>query len=214
MLPSSTTSSPASGNTRRPTAKVVLWSVLLVAALWVFFSNEVALLFDYPLYHSYRDLMISDRLLLIPHALFGLIAFVTGPLQFSSRLRQRNLRLHRILGRVYVVSVYFAVPFALAIAWHRGEFPGTATQAGAWLVTTTVAWITAMNGHVGLHRQWVARSYAVTFTFVSLRLLSIWPTYWNLPDGPNVLVIIITSFASVLVADLFTGWREITHRRS
>ena len=86
----SAVSSPA--KPRRSQSKLLLWSLLGVAALWVFFSNEVALLFDYPLYHSYRLQMILDRWLLIPHAICGTFALVSGPFQFSSRLRHRNLR--------------------------------------------------------------------------------------------------------------------------
>ena len=195
-------------------AKALLWIGLLGAALWVFFSNEVALLFDYPLYHSYRLTMIQDRWLLIPHALLGTVAFILGPIQFSSRLRQRNLGLHRILGRLYVVAVYLAAMMAMAISWHREIFPGTCVQACTWILTTTSAWITAKNGHVAVHRQWVARSYAVTFTFVSLRLLSIWPRYWNLSDAANVEVIIATTLGSVLTADIIFNWREFTTRRN
>ena len=208
----SAVSSPA--KPRRSQSKLLLWSLLGVAALWVFFSNEVALLFDYPLYHSYRLQMILDRWLLIPHAICGTFALVSGPFQFSSRLRQRNLRAHRMLGRLYVLAVYGAALMAFTIEWHRPLFVGTVTQGGAWILATTLAWITAKNGHVNVHRQWVARSYAVTFTFVLLRVLSVWPAYWNLPDSLNVIVIIVTTFASVLAADIIMNWREITTRRA
>lgn len=213
MPPTAETAVSSPTNPRRNQGKILLWSILGVAALWVFVSNEVALLVDYPLYHAYRLQMILDRWLLIPHAIFGTFALVSGPFQFSTRLRQRNIRAHRLLGRLYVLSVYGAATMAFAIAYHRPLFPGTLTQGGVWILVTTLAWITAKNGHVNVHRQWVARSYAVTFTFISLRILSVWPAYWNLPDADNVIIIILATFASVLAADIIMNWREITTRR-
>src|SRR5580658_36481 len=85
--------------------KAVLWILLGVTTLFVFITSEVLLFIDYPMYHAYRLQVIADRGLLIPHALSGTFALLAGPLQFSSRLRQRHLKIHRVLGRMYFVSV-------------------------------------------------------------------------------------------------------------
>lgn len=206
-----------SGNAASSTAghaKIVLWSILLVATLWVAVSNEVLLFLDYPMFHGYREKMLLDRWLLIPHALCGTLAFVIGPFQFSSRVRQRRLQLHRLMGRCYVGAVYGAALTAIAIVWGHPAMPGNGTQASVWILVTTIAWVLARNGHIQVHRQWMARSYAVTFTFVSLRVLSVWPTYWNLSDASTVYVTIGTTLASVLVADIVMSWRELADRRS
>jgi hypothetical protein len=44
--------------------------------------------------------------------------------------------------------------------------------------------------------------------------LSIWPVYYNLSDATDVVLIISTTFGSVLLADLGLNWRELAHRRS
>jgi hypothetical protein len=41
--------------------------------------------------------------------------------------------------------------------------------------------ITARNRQIAQHRQWMVRCYAVTFTFVSSRLLNLWPRYRSHP---------------------------------
>jgi hypothetical protein len=102
----------------------------------------------------------------------------------------------------------------MIISAGRPLFPGTCVQAGAWIVCTLAAFLTARNRQLAQHRQWMVRSYAVTFTFIALRILSIWPRYWNLPDATNVVVIVSTTFGSVLLADLGLNWRELVHRRS
>lgn len=194
--------------------KTILWISLGVTVLFVFITSEVLLVTDYPMYHAYRLQVIADRALLIPHTVAGTLALVIGPLNFSSRLRQRRLRLHRILGRVYVISVFVGSFTGIALAAGRPGLPGTSMQAAAWMVCTTAAFITARNRHITQHRQWMARSYAVTFTFVSSRVLNLWPRYWShLGDVFSAVGVIAFTLASILIVDIGLNWHELTHRR-
>src|ERR1700747_2142985 len=111
--------------------KAVLWISLGITTLFVFITSEVFLFIDYPMYHAYRLQVIADRGLLIPHALCGTVALLTGPLQFSSRLRPLNLKLHRISGRMYFTSVVIGAFTGIALAAGRPGLPGTAMQAAA-----------------------------------------------------------------------------------
>jgi hypothetical protein len=57
----------------------------------------------------------------------------------------------------------------------------------------------------------MARSYAVTFTFVSSRVLNLWPRYWShLGDTFAALGVIAFTLASLLIVDLGLNWRELT----
>jgi len=175
--------------------KAVLWIFLGVTTLFVFITSEVLLFIDYPMYHAYRLQVIADRGLLIPHTLCGTFALLAGPLQFSSRLRQRHLKLHRVLGRMYFTSVFI------------GAFTGIALA--------TAAVIAARNGQIAVHRQWMARSYAVTFTFVSTRVLNLVPAYWShLGDVLSAVGVIAFTLASIVLVDLGLNWKELTTRRS
>lgn len=199
----------------RRTFKTVLWISLGLTVLFVFITSEVLLFTDYPMYHAYRLQVVADRQLLIPHVLFGSLALLSGPLQFSSRLRQRHLQFHRILGRIYVVSVFLSAPTGVLLSVGRPGFPGTSMQAFAWVVCTAAALITARNRQIPQHRQWMARSYAVTFTFVSSRVLNLWPRYWShLGDSLSAIGVIAFTLASLLAVDLGLNWRELTTRRA
>jgi uncharacterized membrane protein len=196
-------------------SKTVLWISLGLTALFVFITSEVLLITYYPMYHAYRLQVIADRRLLIPHTLFGMMALLIGPIQFSSRFRQSHLNIHRVLGRVYVISVFIAAATGVALAGGRPGFPGTSMQAAAWVVCTTAALITARNRQIIQHRQWMARSYAVTFTFVSSRVLNLWPRYWShLGDTFAAVGVIAFTLASLLIVDLGFSWRELTTRRA
>jgi uncharacterized membrane protein len=183
--------------------------------LFVFITSEVLLITDYPMYHAYRLQVIADRHLLIPHTLAGTLALLIGPFQFSTRFRQRHLQLHRVLGRIYVVSVFAGSFTGIALAAGRPGLPGTSMQAAAWMVCTTAAFVTARNRQIAMHRQWMARSYAVTFTFVSSRVFNLVPAYWShLGDVLSAVGVIAFTLASLLIVDLGLNWRELTTRRN
>lgn len=201
--------------TRRPRFKSILWISLGITTLFVFITSEVFLMADYPMYHAYRLQVIADRHLLIPHTICGTIALLAGPIQFSSRLHRRFLRFHRVIGLMYVVSVFVGAATGVALASGRPGFPGTSMQAAAWIVCTTAAFVAALNRQIVQHRQWMARSYAVTFTFVSSRVLNLWPRYWShLGDSFAAVGVIAFTLASLLLVELGLNWRELTTRRA
>ena len=210
-MATSTPRAPSSGRSR---FKTVLWISLGLTAFFVFITSEVLLVTDYPMYHAYRLQVIADRGLLIPHTLAGILALLIGPINFSSRIRNRYPKFHRVLGRLYVVSVSLGAATGVALAAGRPGFPGTCGQAAAWIVCTTAAFLTARNRQIVQHRQWMARSYAVTFTFVSSRVLNLWPRYWShLGDTLSAVGVIAFTLASLLIVDLGLNWRELTTRR-
>ena len=210
-MPTSTLLAP---HTAGPRFKTVLWVSLAFTVIFVFITSEVLLITDYPMYHTYRLQVIADRRLLIPHTLAGMFALLIGPLNFSSRLRLRHLQLHRVIGRTYAIAVFIGSFTGIALAAGRPGLPGTSMQAAAWMVCTTAAVITARNRQIAQHRQWMARSYAVTFTFVSSRVLNLWPRYWShLGDVLSAVGVIAFTLASLLVVDLGLNWHELTTRR-
>lgn len=199
----------------RPRFKTILWISLGLTTLFVFITSEVLLIADYPMYHAYRLQVIADRHFLIPHTTCGAIALLAGPIQFSSRIRRRYLKFHRTLGIMYVISVFVGAYTGIALAAGRPGLPGTSMQAAAWIVCTTAAFITARNRQIVQHRRWMTRSYAVTFTFVSSRVLNLWPRYWShLGDSFAAVGVIAFTLASLLIVELGLSWRELTTSRA
>lgn len=211
----SSTSTLPTARSPRFRFKTVVWVLLGVIVLFVFITSELFLVFDYPMYHAYRLQVIADRALLIPHTLAGTIALLAGPVQFSSRIRQRHLQFHRVLGRLYVAAVFIGGPTGIALAWGRPGLPGTSMQAAAWMVCTGAALILARNRQIVQHRQWMVRSYAVTFTFVSSRILNLMPQYWShLGDSLAAVGVIAFTLASLLIVEIGMNWHELTTRRN
>lgn len=111
--------------------------------------------------------------LLETHVIGGVIALLTGPWQFSVRLRQRSLKLHRWLGRIYLSAVAVGSTAGLVLAiFSMGGLPahlGFGTLAVLWFATGLIAFRLARRGYIQAHRQWTIRNYSLTFAAVTLR---------------------------------------------
>ena len=111
---------------------------------------------------------------ILSHAFFGTLALVAGPLQFRADVRNRYRRLHRVLGRVYVVAALgIGLTGLVMSAFSNG---GMATHLGFGLLavltlgTTGMAFARIRAGDVDAHRAWMLRSFALIFAGVTLRI--------------------------------------------
>jgi uncharacterized membrane protein len=121
---------------------------------------------------------ISGNLMARPwlfvHAGLASTALITGPWQFLPRLRARVPRLHRWLGRIYIFSCVVGGTGGLLLA--GGTTAGPIARAGfgllavVWLVVNVQGLRLAMTGRYAEHRQWMIRSFALTFGAVLLRV--------------------------------------------
>jgi uncharacterized membrane protein len=109
------------------------------------------------------------------HAFAASAALLIGPLQFSSRLRQRRPRLHRWLGRIYL-GAGALVGGLSGLYLAQFAFGGTAARVGfgvlavLWLYTGLRAYVAVRRGKVTEHRRWMIRNFALTFAAVMLRV--------------------------------------------
>jgi uncharacterized membrane protein len=201
--------------TQRPWLKRALWIMMAAMTLSVIFYSEVPLLRQ----RTERAYLGTIQWLIIPHILGGITAILSGPLQFSSRLRRRNPKFHRVLGRVYVLSVFAAAPLAVVLSNHRHDpraiyfVAANIVQAGTWFLVTVAAFLTARNRHFQQHREWMVRSYAVTFTFVGTRVLQPVPAWNRHSEAGFAMEIIVITFMAILIPDIAFHWRELTARR-
>lgn len=195
--------------------KYWLWALLGAMTLSVILYAEVRLFRR----HRERTYLMSIPWLIVPHVLGGLTALLSGPIQFSSRIRKKYPQFHRILGRCYVIGVFIAAPLAVVLAANHHDpqiihFVGAnVVQASAWVITTGAAFLTARNGHFQQHFEWMVRSYGVTFTFVATRVLQPIPLWNKHSEAGFAMEIIVITFMAVLIPDIGLNWRQITTRK-
>ncbi|MGW6454860.1 DUF2306 domain-containing protein [Streptomyces sp. NPDC055078] len=114
---------------------------------------------------------------IVVHALPASLLLLLGPVQFVPALRQKYGKAHRIVGRVYMVSVLIAsVAAILAATFSVDGFTAQVAfflLTAAWLYSLAQAYLTIRRGQVQLHRIWMIRNYALSFAAVVLRVFLI-----------------------------------------
>lgn len=114
----------------------------------------------------------SVRWVLIAHITAGGGALVLGPLQFWDRLRRYQVRLHRIIGLVYLLAIVTSSLGAVVLAYTTAYQVNWAyafslqVWVSVWIASTYIAYRTALKRKFQLHKEWMTRSYLVTLAFV------------------------------------------------
>ena len=144
----------------------------LVALVFTFTAG-----LPYFLSTTYRSNLYADRRLwLLIHIATGAVALLAGPIQLWLGLAGRRVEVHRRLGFIYMGSVAVGTAAAFALLGLRsnpqpGFSLGLAGLATAWITTTGMAFLAIRRGLVEQHKEWMIRSYVVTFAFVAFRVI-------------------------------------------
>jgi uncharacterized membrane protein len=131
----------------------------------------------------------------IVHILGASLFSILGALQFSSGLRQRSPRWHRVSGRIVVASGVFA---ALTGLWMTVMYPIPLELQGgllyavrifvsvAMLLSIFLAMAAVKGGDIATHRAWMIRTYALG-QGAGMQVVVLLP--WMLLIGkPNMLI--------------------------
>jgi uncharacterized membrane protein len=158
---------------RASRAPLVIVLALLLLALSYFVVPRAHYVTDYSL-ASYSSYFWPRRFGLLVHLAGGLIAVTTGLVQIWLGLTHRTGTLHRTLGKFYACGVAagsiggfylgFTIPGPLAYK------AGLIVLDVAWLLTTGMALYAIRTRRIEQHREWMLRSYVVTFSFVTFRV--------------------------------------------
>jgi uncharacterized membrane protein len=151
---------------------VLWWLALAVCALYGAYALSMGTLAVLSLLDLVQDAPRRGApLLFVVHAWSGGIALISGVVQFNGGMRRRWPRVHRALGRVYVVSVWIAglagLEITPSIEASLATKAGFAVLAVLWFATTTVALLRIRSRRVAAHRVWMIRSFALSLFFVT-----------------------------------------------
>lgn len=197
----------------RSPAKYGLFTVVGVMTLFVAWNNERFFLDPLaPEWAHYTPV----RWHLLPHGLGGALALALGALQFSTRVRRRYLRIHRLAGRVYIGGMLVAAPVAIWIAFLANPWfliPFTVIQALTWTLFTLVAYLCIRRGDIRAHREWMMRSYAIVLIFLEGRVLMAIPALARQGMDAVVLVNWACFAITLIVMEVLLRWHEIIPHR-
>jgi uncharacterized membrane protein len=136
---------------------------------------------------------------LLVHVSGGMLALLVGPWQFWTGLRRTVPRIHRWTGRLFLAGVavgvtgaaYLAVTTTFGWAWSVG----VGSLAAIWASCAAMAFYAIRRGDVAAHREWMIRTYVVTFAFVTDRVLD-----YGLPPSE------IQPEPDRMVTDIWLSW--------
>ncbi|MBK6265384.1 DUF2306 domain-containing protein [Marivirga sp. S37H4] len=157
-------------------------------ALWILFVFLAIAVGLYPLIYFIIDrkfglLSSKDIELLVNvywnigfymHIILGGIALLVGWIQFSSKIRATRLKLHRQIGKIYIISSLLSALASLFIAYFATggliSALGFACLGVIWFYTTLKAFLVIKKGNIVAHEKMMIYSYACCFAAVTLRI--------------------------------------------
>lgn len=169
--------------TPKPAIVRILWTItvfLMLIGVAVVVRRSFALFAPSPASSNFPEAatmnagFASHRLLTILHITPGLLFILFAPLQFVRRLRNRNPKLHRWIGRVVLVSGLIIGSSALVMSPQMAiggpnETAATMLFAIVFLFSLSKAYLHIRKGRILQHREWMIRAFAIGFAVATVR---------------------------------------------
>lgn len=112
------------------------------------------------------------------HILFSVFALIAGLTQFSKHIMLNYKKLHKIMGYVYITDVIcLAGPSGIIISFYANGTIVSKTSfillSLLWISFTLTAILKVLKKEFIEHEKWMIRSYALTLSAITLRLLAL-----------------------------------------
>ncbi|WP_431242712.1 DUF2306 domain-containing protein [Flavobacterium sp. P21] len=168
--------------------------ILMIQITWQYipFRNDVAFL-------QIKQTEVSE----IPFYLFffythvysAIFVLLAGFTQFNSGLLKNRPIIHRNIGKLYVFTIlFFSAPSGLFIGiFANGGFYSKisfVTLSILWFYFTLKGFLAIKNKNIVLHNVFMYRSFALTFSAVTLRFWKVFLVYLFQPSPMDVYQII------------------------
>ncbi len=146
------------------------------------------------------------------HAVGGTLMLLAGSAALFIGWTRRAFRFHKWIGYIYLTSG--AVASAAAIGLNLSKVHSdvsialaTSTLAVVWLAVAAMAWRAIRNRRVDTHREWMIRSYVLTWTFVLCRMAQR-PELMLVAEDAAADVIWITWVVPLFVCEFVLQWHR------
>jgi uncharacterized membrane protein len=109
------------------------------------------------------------------HVFSAIVALMAGFTQFSTDFLQKQRKLHRLIGRIYawdILVINFPAAMIMAV-YANGHLPSKIAFVildCLWFWFTYKAVVAARQGRIKEHKEFMIRSYALTFSAITLRM--------------------------------------------
>lgn len=194
--------------------------IFILYASWLM----IALSLPYTTFDPYVDFLYTKQLVyhihhwrisFYIHVFVSTIVLIAGVLQFIPYILRKKVRLHRTSGFVYAfIVIVLSGPSGLVMGYYANG--GIAAQisfmllAALWIFFTLMAMLKIWKRDWRGHADFMVRSYALTLSAVTLRLLTYLMAVFQMEIPPRTAYIVI-AWLSWTVNLLIAEW--IIHRK-
>lgn len=206
-------------------SKTILWIVFTLACTWLMFE----ILRPYTSWRWDVDFLQTKQLIIhldhyriafYIHIFSSLIVLLSGGLLFVNVLLQKYAVVHRWLGKLYVILLLgFAAPSGFIMAFYAN---GGWMAKLSFLILTSLWWWFTYKGYQTVrarqfvaHRMWMLRSYALTLSAITLRLMQFVLSYWFLinPAEQYIFVSWVSWMLNLTIVELWLFFESSESRK-
>lgn len=144
------------------------------------------------------------------HIFTSVLVLVAGATQFSVNILRKRPMLHRYMGFTYIiVLLFFSGPGAFVMGMHANGGPPAQMSfmmlTPLWMGFTLMAWQYVRKKDYIAHGEFMLRSYALTFSAITLRLYLFLIHYLQLDIKPldkYILVSWLSWVPNMIIAEI------------
>lgn len=151
--------------------------------------------------------------ILMIHTVGGLAMLGLGAAGLYIGTTRRAFRFHRWVGYGYLLIGGAGAVAAIILSVEaphepRSLYIATGTLASVWLAVAAMAWRAARNRRFAAHREWMIRSYVLTWTFVGCRLAMMADFYPWLGEEGVTAAVWVNWIVPLVVCEIALRWKD------
>lgn len=142
--------------------------ILFLSPVFSYIAN------GYPEYLSFKT--PEGKLIFTSHIVCGIIVYVIAFLQFAPFIRNKNIALHRVLGKVYVAVAMICIAslyYIITLTKNSGLpfWPSQYTVTTLWLLFILLAIYFVRQRKIIWHRRFMISGFICAAYFVTVRVI-------------------------------------------
>jgi uncharacterized membrane protein len=149
------------------------------------------------------------------HIFSSLWVLAAGLTQFSNGLLRKTPSMHRWVGRIYVAIILFIsapAAFVMSIYANGNDFTKASFMVLTvlWWLTTWWAYRAIVGGNIPKHKDWMYRSYALTLSAITLRIMQFgFATFTDIdPETAYEIIALPSWLVNLIVAELLIAYQK------
>lgn len=185
----------------------------LLFLLAVLTSLPIAWVYAVPIFTFASTEHMAHHAIVYVHAIGGVAMLGLGAAALYIGWTRRAFKRHRWFGYGYLLVGGIGAATALllsVLAPHepRSLYVATGALAAAWLAVAFMAWRAAHNRRFDSHRDWMVRSYLLSWTFVGCRMANVLSLFPSLRAEAVTAQIWLFWVIPYLLCEMALQWRR------